>query len=97
MTTNHASDHHSGTARDLSETIGEVRAAITRVAPDVDAEEIPADADFADYADLDSMDFLAVLTAVEERTGIGVPELDYPSVTTIADFAAYLARREEEG
>ena len=83
-----------GDAAEMSRT---VRAAISHVAPDVDAEEIPDDADFVDHAALDSMDFLAVITAVEQRTGIGVPELDYPSVTTIADFAAYLVRSEREG
>jgi acyl carrier protein len=82
---------------DAAEMSRAVRAAIAQVAPDVDSEEIPADVDFADHAALDSMDFLAVITAVEQRTGIGVPELDYPSVTTIADFAAYLVRSESEG
>lgn len=89
--------NHRGAAGDAAEMSRVVRAAIAQVAPDVDSEEIPAAVDFADHAALDSMDFLAVITAVEHRTGISVPELDYPLVTTIDDFAAYLTRSDSEG
>lgn len=83
----------TGAGETTEPTVAVVRRAIEHVAPDVMADDIPTDADFADWAELDSMDFLAVLTTIEERTGIAVPELDYPDITTIADFAAYLERR----
>ena len=67
-----------------------VLAAITKVAPDVDATTLPGDVDFREEAELDSMDFIGILTAVHEATGFEVPEIDYPLITTVDDFAAYL-------
>lgn len=70
-----------------------VLAAITKVAPDVDPTTLPGDVDFREEADLDSMDFIGILTAVHESTGVEVPEIDYPSITTVDAFAAYLESR----
>ena len=75
------------------DTRATVLAAITKVAPDVDATTLPGEVDFREEADLDSMDFLGILTAVQEATGIEVPEIDYPSITTVDAFAAYLDER----
>lgn len=68
-----------------------VFAAIRKVAPDVDTTTLPTDVDFRDEAELDSMDFIGILTAVHEATGVEVPETDYPLITTVDDFAEYLA------
>ena len=70
-----------------------VLAAITKVAPDVDPSTLPSDLDFREEADLDSMDFIGILTAVHEATGIEVPEIDYPLITTVDAFAEYLRTR----
>lgn len=70
-----------------------VLAAITKVAPDVDPSSLPGDVDFREEADLDSMDFIGILTAVHQATGVEVPEIDYPLVTTVDSFAEYLAQR----
>ncbi len=67
--------------------------AIVKVAPDVDPDTLPSDVDFREEAELDSMDFLGVLTAVQESTGIEVPETDYSEITTIDRFVTYLAAR----
>jgi len=73
-----------------------VRASIERVAPDVDASTIPTEVDFRDEVELDSMDFLAVLTAITERTGIDIPELDYPQVGTLDALAGYLVDHAQQ-
>jgi acyl carrier protein len=70
-----------------------VLAAIAGVAPDVDAAALPGDVDFREEADLDSMDFIGILTAVHAATGVEVPPLDYPLITTVDAFAAYLRDR----
>jgi acyl carrier protein len=80
----------STTDRTANDMIDVVREAIERVAPDVDARTIDVTADYREEAELDSMDFLTLITTVEERTGVAVPELDYPEVMTIERFAAYL-------
>ena len=67
-----------------------VFAAIRKIAPDVDTTTLPTDVDFREEAELDSMDFIAILTAVQEATGVEVPETDYPLITTVDDFADYL-------
>jgi acyl carrier protein len=64
--------------------------AITQIAPDVDTDGLPDDVDFREEAELDSMDFLGVLNAVQDATGVAVPELDYPRIITVAGFADYL-------
>ena len=69
--------------------------AIERVAPDVDASTLPDDVDFREEAELDSMDFLSVLNAIQDATGIEVPEIDYAEIMTIAQFSEYLAGRLE--
>jgi acyl carrier protein len=67
--------------------------AIVKIAPDVDPTTLPDDVDFREEAELDSMDFLAVLTAVHEATGVSVPETDYSEIVTIERFADYLTVR----
>jgi len=67
--------------------------AIERIAPDVDVTALPLDVDFREEAELDSMDFLGVLTAVQEATGIEVPETDYAQIVSIDRFTDYLSNR----
>jgi len=44
-----------------------------------------------DLAELDSMDFLALVTALYEETGIDIPERDYPLIASAGGLAAFLA------
>jgi acyl carrier protein len=60
------------------------------VAPELDLDEIDHAAPLQEAADLDSMDFLNLVTALYEETGIDIPERDYPSIATIDGFVAYL-------
>lgn len=64
--------------------------ALTEVAPDVDPSAIDPGAELAEQLDLDSMDFLNVVVAVNERTGIEIPERDYGKLSTLDDAVAYL-------
>ena len=68
-----------------------VIAALHRVAPDVDANEIDPDAELREVLQLDSIDFLTFVEEPFTRTGIDVPERDYPSLTTLARCIPYLA------
>jgi acyl carrier protein len=70
--------------------------AIERIAPDVDTSALPGDVDFREEAELDSMDFLSVLTTVEQATGVTVPEIDYPRIITIDQFADYLTSHRQD-
>ena len=62
-----------------------------RIAPEVDLDEVDPDAPLQEAMDLDSMDFLNLVTALHEETGIDVPERDYPLLSTVRGFVAYVA------
>ena len=70
-----------------------ILAAIAEVAPDADLSAIDPTADLTEQLELDSMDFLNVVVAVNEATGVEIPERDYPELSTLDRFAAYLADR----
>ncbi|HUO71821.1 MAG TPA: phosphopantetheine-binding protein [Solirubrobacteraceae bacterium] len=65
--------------------------ALTDVAPDIDPATIDPDADLAEQLDIDSMDFLNVIVAIHEQTGIEIPERDYGKLATLAGAVSYLA------
>lgn len=60
------------------------------IAPELEDEELVTDEDMRDAFDLDSMDFLHLVSAVSKQTGINIPEVDYPKVLTIEKMLAYL-------
>ncbi|MCJ2377569.1 phosphopantetheine-binding protein [Vibrio sp. ZSDZ34] len=63
------------------------------IAPELDGEVLTEDEDMRDAFDLDSMDFLNLVTAVSKQTGINIPEVDYPKVLTIDNMLGYLLNR----
>jgi acyl carrier protein len=75
---------------DHASAIELVRSAIEVVAPDIDASALPTDADMRVEAELDSMDFMAVLAEIQERGGIEIPDSDVARVTTLDGCAGYL-------
>jgi acyl carrier protein len=62
-----------------------------RIAPEVDLDDADPDAPLQEAVDLDSMDFLNLVTGVHEETGIDIPERDYPLVSSLSGFVTYLA------
>jgi acyl carrier protein len=70
-----------------------VLAALQEVAPEADLACLADDADIHDDLDLDSMDFLNFAIGIHERTGIDVPERDYPRLGTLGRALAYLTRK----
>ena len=71
--------------------------ALTEIAPDIDPAAIDADRDLAEQLDIDSMDFLNIVVLIHERTGIEIPERDYPKLSTLSDAVAYLAAAQKQG
>lgn len=61
-----------------------------RIAPDVELDEVDPDEPLQEAMDLDSMDFLNLMTALHDATGIDVPERDYPALSTITGFIGYV-------
>jgi acyl carrier protein len=71
--------------------------ALTEVAPDIDPARIDSGADLGEQLAIDSMDFLNIVVAVHERTGIEIPERDYPKLSTLDDAVAYLLAAQQRG
>lgn len=71
---------------------GVVLAELKRIAPEVEEGELRADRPLRDQVDLDSMDWLNFLLALNERLKIEIPESDYKKLGTLDEIAAYLAR-----
>ena len=63
---------------------------LRRIAPEADLDEVDGTKPLQDELDLDSMDFLNLIVAIHEQTGIEVPERDYPSVGHLDGLVAYL-------
>lgn len=68
---------------------------VHRIAPEVDLSTAEWDAPLQEELDLDSMDFLNLVTALHEETGVDVPERDYPQVASLDGFVEYLVAAEE--
>ncbi len=66
--------------------------ALGEVAPEVDPDTIQRDVPLRDQLDIDSMDFLNFVIAMNERTGIEIPESDYGELATLTGCVTYLAR-----
>ena len=66
---------------------------LVNVAPDLDAGTINKDDQLQDDLELDSMDVLNLVAALNDRLGINIPEDDYVQIETPAKAADYLAAR----
>lgn len=65
--------------------------ALSEVAPEADAGAIDPDESLQEQLDIDSLDFLNFVMALSERTGVEIPERDYPKVATVSGCVAYLS------
>jgi acyl carrier protein len=62
------------------------------IAPEADSSAVTDNEDLREALDLDSMDFLNFVVGLHERTGIDIPEADYPQFHTLNSAVAYLGR-----
>jgi acyl carrier protein len=65
---------------------------LSDIAPETNPSAIGGDEDIREALDIDSMDFLNFVIALHERTGVKIPEADYPKLFTLDGVVAYLAR-----
>jgi acyl carrier protein len=63
---------------------------LARIAPEVDPESIDRDEPLQRALDIDSFDFLNLLTAVRDELGITVDEADYDKVGTVTGMVGFL-------
>ncbi|WP_299649268.1 acyl carrier protein [uncultured Tateyamaria sp.] len=61
-----------------------------RIAPDIDLADVDRGADLREEFDIDSMDFLTLVTALSKRFGTDMPEADYQQMRSFDALATYL-------
>lgn len=66
---------------------------LTKIAPDIDPDDVGEKDHLQDDLELDSMDFLNLVTALHQRLGVDIPEADYPKIATLALALGYLKER----
>lgn len=66
--------------------------ALAAIAPEADLSKLDPRADLRDALEIDSMDLLHFAVGLHERTGIEIPEVDYPKIATLERCIAYLER-----
>jgi acyl carrier protein len=67
---------------------------LSNIAPDVEMTAIDPSADLREELDIDSMDFLNFIAAIDKRLRINVPELDYPKLMSLDGAIAYLETKQ---
>ena len=72
----------------------EIFAAPAEIAPEADPSALRGAVPLRDQLDLDSMDFLNLLIAVHQRTGVEIPEADYGKLATLDQLVTYLEARQ---
>ena len=63
---------------------------LLRIAPEITPGELAPAVPLRDQVDLDSMDWLNFLVALNAKLGIEIPEADYAKLVTLDDLLAYL-------
>jgi acyl carrier protein len=79
-------------------TRDDIRATVIRLladrAPEVDFAQLNPDRPLREQIDLDSMDYLNFLVALNKELGVAVPEKDYPKLATLNACIDYVASRQ---
>ena len=66
---------------------------ILQIAPDISEDEIIPDKNIQRSLEIDSFDFLKILTALNEKLGVEVPESDYSKVDTLNNMTEYFLKK----
>jgi len=73
----------------------EIRATVLRllgeIAPEADPSDLRPDLPLRDQLDIDSMDFLNLVIALDKELQVEVPEADYRKLATLDGLVAYLS------
>ena len=74
----------------LTPTETAVAEELRRIAPDIELDDIDRGGDLREEYDIDSMDFLNLVTALGKRFALPMPEADYPCMRSFDTLVAYL-------
>lgn len=78
-------------------TRDEIRETVVRllveIAPEIDPASVEHEIELRDQFDLDSMDWLNFIIAIDQELQVGIPEADYQQLVSIDAFVDYLGAR----
>ncbi|WPP49825.1 acyl carrier protein [Catalinimonas niigatensis] len=69
---------------------------LKKTAPEADLKQLDSQANLREELDIDSIDWLNLIVAIDEELGIDIPESDYDQLTTLDDMIHYLSRMKHE-
>ena len=61
------------------------------IVPELEPASLDARVSFRDQFEIDSIDYLNFVLALEKRLGIKIPEIDYPRLSSLDGCVGYLA------
>lgn len=64
---------------------------LSRIAPEVEPNDIDPSVNLRDQLDIDSMDFLNFVIGLHKALLIDIPEVDYPKLATLNGCVDYLS------
>lgn len=67
-----------------------LREELHKIAPDMEVEDVDRSGDLREEFDIDSMDFLNLVSALSKRLGLPMPEEDYDEMGSYDAMLAYL-------
>jgi len=67
------------------------------IAPDLDPGALDPDVAFRDQFEIDSVDFLSFVLALEKRLDRRIPETDFPKLSSLKGCLDYLAAECRDG
>lgn len=68
---------------------------LSQIAPEADPATIDPRVNLRDQLDIDSMDFLNFLIALDKQVHVDIPERDYGQLSTLDACVEYLLAREK--
>lgn len=69
---------------------------LRRIAPEADPSALKPEEDIREQLDMDSMDFLNLVTALSRCCGVPIPERDYARLQTVHAMEEYLLKQIRE-
>lgn len=66
---------------------------ILNIAPEVDMNALDPNINMREELDLDSIDFIRLLTSIEQKLGVNIPEGDYTQVETLQKMLDYITAK----
>ena len=63
---------------------------LMEVVPELEPATLDAGVSFRDQIEIDSIDYLNFVLALEKRLGIRIPEIDYPRLSSLDGCTRYL-------